>query len=105
LAGVGHRRARLREWLIEYKQTLSCQRCGFRDFRALQFHHDGRAHKQYHVSDLVRGAASLKTLKNEISKCVVLCANCHQIEHYEERVQRWQHACKGRAGSGLLIDV
>jgi hypothetical protein len=26
-----------RKWLIEYKKTLCCERCGFSDYRALKF--------------------------------------------------------------------
>jgi hypothetical protein len=65
---------------------LVCGRCGFADFRALEFHHRQRGEKDSNVSDMVRGAMSLENIRQEISKCIVLCANCHRIEHYEESV-------------------
>lgn len=80
------RRARLRAWLIDYKKVSVCVRCGFADFRALQFHHKGHEAKVLNVADMVRSVFSIETVKREIDKCIVLCSNCHQIEHYKERI-------------------
>jgi hypothetical protein len=79
------RRTALRQWLDDYKKTLRCERCGFADFRALEFHHPGTQDKDANVADMIRSGLSRKTIKREIDKCVVLCSNCHQIEHYVER--------------------
>ena len=65
---------------MEWKQTLSCSRCGFDDPRALHFHHhDGN--KEANIADLVSCGASMETIQKEAAKCIVLCANCHAIEH------------------------
>jgi hypothetical protein len=79
------RRVKLRAWLIAYKKMLMCERCGFADFRALQFHHHGNDEKAFNVADMVRSVSSIESVKREIDKCIVLCSNCHQIEHYNER--------------------
>ena len=68
----------------EYKKTLKCERCGFSDYRALQFHHKD-PNKEGTVAVMAR-THSWDNLYEEISKCEVLCANCHQIEHYNNRV-------------------
>jgi hypothetical protein len=68
--------------LAEYKKTLSCVRCGFADYRALDFHHLDPGEKDVAVADFVSRGASSAKIKKEIEKCVVLCANCHRIEHY-----------------------
>jgi hypothetical protein len=78
------RRAKLRAWLIGYKKMLVCERCGFADFRALEFHHKGHDEKASNVADMVRSVFSIKSVKQEIDKCIILCSNCHRIEHYED---------------------
>lgn len=67
----------------EYKKTLKCQRCGFSDYRALQFHHKDD-NKEGTISEMAR-SYSWKNLLIEIQKREVLCANCHQIHHFDER--------------------
>jgi hypothetical protein len=34
---------------------------------------------------MIRSGLSREAILQEIGKCVVLCSNCHQIEHYDER--------------------
>lgn len=68
-----------------YKESLSCERCGFSDFRALEFHHSNHNEKDFNVADMIRSGSSIETILREIEKCEVLCSNCHQIEHYEKR--------------------
>jgi hypothetical protein len=79
------RRARLRTWLDEYKKGHHCVRCGFGDFRALEFHHPDRGDKENNVAEMVGEGWSVAAIQREIAKCVILCANCHLILHYEER--------------------
>jgi len=82
---TNERRSALREWLDNYKKTLQCVRCGFADYRALEFHHPGPGAKDSNVADMIRSGLSQVSIMREIGKCVVLCSNCHQIEHYDER--------------------
>ncbi len=70
-------------WLADYKKTLFCQRCGFSDYRALDFHHPDPGEKDRAVADLASRGAAIAKIKKEIDKCIVLCANCHRIEHYD----------------------
>ncbi len=64
----------------EWKSTLKCERCGYDDWRALQFHHTNND-KEVNIASRC-STWSLKKVQEEASKCEVLCANCHQIEHY-----------------------
>lgn len=74
------RRLEIRAIFSEWKKTLSCSHCGFADHRALHFHHhDGN--KEANIADLVSNGSSIKTIQKEAEKCIVLCANCHAIEH------------------------
>ena len=66
----------------EYKKTVKCCRCGYSDYRALQFHHID-SNKEGNISQMVRNK-TWEIVTEEINKCEVLCANCHQIEHYNE---------------------
>lgn len=70
----------LREWFEEYKQNLSCEKCGDRRWYVLEFHHKNPEEKDLAVSQLVTYGKN-RILK-EISKCIVLCANCHREHHY-----------------------
>jgi hypothetical protein len=64
----------------EYKKTLKCNRCGYDDYRALQFHHTDD-NKEGTPAVIARYLA-WDNVMEELNKCEVLCANCHQIEHY-----------------------
>jgi hypothetical protein len=86
-AGRVARRAKIRRWLDEYKKGVVCERCGLADFRVLDFHHKNLSEKEFNVADMIRNGASIQRIMQEISKCVVLCANCHRIEHYETRME------------------
>lgn len=72
---------RLKLWLRDLKSTLFCIRCGFSHPAALHFHHEGAKNDQ--ISNLVQKGRKAALLR-EISLCVVMCANCHSIFHYEE---------------------
>ncbi len=85
LSGSRLRKSSLRSWLDDYKNALVCSRCGFPDSRALQFHHKETHTKLGNVADMAGRGLSVATILREIEKCIVLCSNCHQIEHYEQR--------------------
>ena len=77
---VIERKRELSNWLTEYKKQLCCVRCGITNHKCLQFHH--LKDKKYNVSQMPFNGNSIESIKKEISKCIVLCANCHSIEHY-----------------------
>lgn len=64
-----------RELLIKYLELNHCVDCKEKDIRVLQFDH--LSNKRAMVSDMVKNAYSWKTILEEISKCEVVCANCH----------------------------
>jgi hypothetical protein len=83
-ARAGERKAALRKWLAELKKSLRCVTCGFADSRALTFHHDNREEKDFNVADMLSRGHSVASIQREMAKCIVLCANCHRIEHADE---------------------
>lgn len=75
---------RKRAWMFEYKTQLSCEMCGEKHPAVLDFHHKEPSGKSFTVSEgFLR--VSKKKLLDEISKCQVLCANCHRKLHWEEK--------------------
>ena len=78
------RRLLIREWFDTYKSNLSCEKCGENHIATLDFHHIDSNEKEYIISDMVRYGFSIENIEKEISKCIILCANCHRILHYEE---------------------
>ena len=67
-------------WAIKYKGG-KCQVCGSSDLIPACYHF-------HHVKKKTKGIGSLlygkfKTLKDELDKCILLCANCHITLHYK----------------------
>lgn len=70
---------RNREFIKRYKQIFGkCVDCGVADWRVLQFDH--LRDKRCTIPELVNSASSMNSLKGEIKKCEIRCANCHQIK-------------------------
>ena len=85
LARIYQKKAAIYEYVQQIKSQLHCVDCGQRHPAALQFHHLNAQDKQFNIADAVRNGISLDRIKKEISKCIVLCANCHLIRHYNMR--------------------
>lgn len=87
---VGQKKKRkhlIREWFEEYKSFLKCEHCGENHPACFDFHHLDGSEKDDCISVLVGGGYAVKRIKEEIDKCIVLCANCHRKLHYEEKIR------------------
>lgn len=73
---------KLKEYVNEIKQNSECQKCGEKKWYVLDFHHTHD--KDDSISNIIK-IGSLKRLKIELSKCVILCSNCHREHHHFER--------------------
>lgn len=73
-----------REYVWRYLEEHPCA-CGEADPRVLEFDHIDPSTKLEDVSELVSKSYSLQTIKDEISKCRVMCANCHRRHTYIQR--------------------
>ena len=60
----------------------SCENCKDDKWYHLDFHHI--TEKDVDVSRLIQGFRWSK-IKKELDKCILLCANCHQEHHFNER--------------------
>ncbi|MBI2023982.1 HNH endonuclease [Candidatus Giovannonibacteria bacterium] len=57
-----------------------CIKCGwFGNQAALQFHHKVPTEKDFTIGNVAN--KSWGSIKAEMQKCILLCANCHTIEH------------------------
>lgn len=66
-----------------------CSRCGYDESRlALQFHHRDRSKKTFEISVAIGWNWTFESLKPELDKCVILCANCHKIVEHEYHVSK-----------------
>lgn len=77
---LDHQRAyrrRNRAVVRAYLATHPCADCGESDPDVLEFDH-ARHRKSADVSRLVSTATSLDRLRTEMSKCDVVCCNCHR---------------------------
>lgn len=84
---TSERKAKLWQRIGVYKQELGCQSCGYdKCAQALDFHHVDPNTKRANVSDLVSRGCGWKTIVEEISKCVVLCKNCHAEEESQIKI-------------------
>jgi len=89
LAGVKAQRAIGKARWDAFKRTLKCTKCGFDHPAALDFHHVDPSEKENLVSKLVSNGCFAAAMK-EVQKCIVLCANCHRVYHFEENTVKIQ---------------
>ena len=80
LKAVQRRREKVRLMAVEYKGGR-CQVCGYeRCLEALEFHHLDPTQKDFGISH--KGyTRSWEKVKEEVDKCILLCANCHREFH------------------------
>jgi len=74
--------AKTRAKLLAYKKAYfishPCSVCGECRIPCLEFHHTNPKEKERTVCQI----RTLAKFKEEVKKCVVVCANCHAIIHY-----------------------
>ncbi|HEV2322171.1 MAG TPA: hypothetical protein VGT42_07390 [Gammaproteobacteria bacterium] len=62
-----------------------CERCGYRkNYAALTWHHLEPAQKSFELDLRAMSNRSDEVLREEITKCRLLCANCHAETHHPE---------------------
>lgn len=75
---------RNKAFMKRVKLFLGCQLCGYKEYAcALQFDHIDPKNKLRMISAMQ--GYSMNSLKNEMRKCRVLCANCHAVHSEVQR--------------------
>ncbi len=81
--GSSERRNRLKQKGIEYLGG-QCSKCGYNKCnQALDFHHLNEFEKEFKLSKGFK-ERSWEACKNELDKCILVCANCHREIHAKE---------------------
>lgn len=72
-----------KQYVDKYKQRddICCIGCGEDRWQILEFHHVDQGSKV----NTVCAIATLTAVIREIDKCIVLCANCHKMEHWKRK--------------------
>lgn len=79
---VQKRRLKVKQMAIEYKGG-KCEKCGYNKcVAALEFHHLNPEEKDFGIGSkgYTRG---WEKVKEELDKCILVCANCHREIHEE----------------------
>lgn len=60
-------------------------RCGYKkNLAALSFHHTDPENKRFKLDVRSLSNRTLEKIEKELSKCILLCHNCHAEEHFPE---------------------
>ncbi|MFB6233515.1 MAG: homing endonuclease associated repeat-containing protein, partial [Haloarculaceae archaeon] len=104
------RRRRLRAWANGRKRERGCRNCGETDPACLDFHHVDATTKEMAMTEMITYGYGREKLREEMTKCTVLCTNCHRIEHHGDgdvgggpgtessSLQTWVYEYKATAG-------
>lgn len=75
------RKHKMKQRAVEYKGGTCCK-CGYKKcIGALQFHHVSEETKEFSIARAYN--RSWESIKKELDKCLLVCANCHAEEHYQ----------------------
>lgn len=77
---------KLKSMCIQYSggKCVKCGLTGEQYRKVFDFHHIEPEHKDFELRS--RKSASFNTIASELSKCILLCANCHQHTHHEMKL-------------------
>jgi len=79
--GQQRRRHEKKDFVSEKKEENGCYFCGIDEPVCLDFHHVDDSEKKNDVSRMADSDYSIESIKEEIEKCEVVCANCHRKLH------------------------
>ena len=99
LAAKRRRRVVARAFVDEYLSAHPCRDCGETDPVVLEFDHV--AEKRGEIGRMVAEGASVERLREELSRCEVVCANCHR-RRTQLRLRSWRTDPSRLGAPGLL---
>jgi len=94
LANNKKKTERNRRFVYEYLLENPCVDCGETDPVVLEFDHLPGCDKKYIISEMTSNGYSVESIKKEMEKCDVVCANCHRRRsakrgnHYRHKFQQ-----------------
>lgn len=88
IARVRANNDRLKQEWHDFKASLACAHCGASHPAIFDFHHiNPDDPDKQRVNELINKKRFTAAYKEVKEKCLVLCANCHRIHHYNEHRQ------------------
>lgn len=78
-------RVKIRSKMFEFLSEKRCIDCGEKDPIVLDFDHKKSKNKFKPISKMMSGHYSWKSLKKEMRKCEIRCANCHRRKTYTQQ--------------------
>ena len=82
---IDKKRKQLKKMCVEYHGN-KCSSCGgVFPIAVYDFHHtdnDRNNRKDKTIGHMTHDCRKWETITEELDRCVMLCANCHRIEHY-----------------------
>lgn len=79
-----------------------CMKCGWTGNQAaFQFHHKDAKEKDFTIGNVAN--KSWNSIKNEMKKCILLCANCHMIEHSTKNDEKFLREALNYKGRQLIF--
>jgi len=81
---VKQRKDELLQWVRDKEMSSGCVDCGESHPACTQWHHTSDD-KDRTPSNMARDGVSKERIKEEMEKCIVLCANCHAKRHWDDR--------------------
>ena len=79
-------KARNRSFVARIKRRFGCRCCGLKNPVCLDFHH--LKDKKINIGEMIGMTHSIETIKAEMRKCIILCANCHRVEEAKKKELR-----------------
>lgn len=73
----------IQKYIRDFLKNCFCVDCGETDPIVLEFDHV-RGEKRFSIAEAPHRKVSIKTLKLEIEKCEIRCANCHRRKTYKQ---------------------
>lgn len=73
-------RERRRQWLFEYKQSVSCVYCGESNPLCLDLDHVDHSTKKGTPGKMFINGTNWNDVMSELDKCQPVCRNCHNIK-------------------------
>ena len=79
-------RSRIRKFLQEYKSDKRCVDCG-EDYPYWMLEFDHLKDKKFTISQFSSKTLDLEIIKEEISKCEIVCCNCHKNRTFHRSIK------------------
>jgi hypothetical protein len=77
-----------RQYVRNIKMQHPCMDCIIHyPYYVMQFDHV-KGTKVQDISNMITSNRSMDTLKRELAKCELVCANCHAVRTHERRIAR-----------------